>query len=125
MFPAVLECLGVAAQTSFTDRAAPACQWCGKELAPQEGRGRKRKYCSPSCKQRAYEQRHSVAGTTIPADAVILTPDKADQLRDGLFELRCCAEDVATAASESATAEEMEELCSELVTLARKLEELR
>ncbi|OFT62680.1 hypothetical protein [Corynebacterium sp. HMSC05E07] len=103
---------------------AATCQWCGKEIE-QGGRGRPRKFCSPSCKQRAYEQRHSVAGTTIPADAVILTPDKADQLRDGLFELRCCAEDVATAASESATAEEMEELCSELVTLARKLEELR
>ncbi|MBU5655326.1 MULTISPECIES: hypothetical protein [Corynebacterium] len=107
-----------------TRRGSATCQWCGKEIA-QGGRGRPRKFCSPSCKQRAYEQRHNVAGTPIPANAVILTPEKADRLRDGLFELRCCAEDVATAASESASAEEMEELCAELVTLARKLEELR
>ncbi|WP_254868269.1 hypothetical protein [Corynebacterium sp. Marseille-Q2823] len=100
------------------------CQWCGKEIA-QGGRGRPRKFCSPSCKQRAYEQRHNVVGTSIPVDAVILTPDNADRLRDGLFELRCCAEDVATAASESASVEEMEQLCAELVALARKLEELR
>ncbi|MGG6497048.1 UNVERIFIED_CONTAM: hypothetical protein NY603_29425, partial [Bacteroidetes bacterium 56_B9] len=85
----------------------------------QGGRGRPRKFCSPSCKQRAYEQRNNVAGTQIPADAVILTPEKADRLRDGLFELRCCAQDVATAASESASPEEIEELCAELVTLAR------
>ncbi|KHO29505.1 hypothetical protein NX84_07405 [Corynebacterium minutissimum] len=105
-------------------KGATTCQWCGKDI-PQGGRGRPRKFCSASCKQRAYEQRQNVAGTTIPANAVILTPEKADQLRDSLFELRCCAEDVATAASESASAEEMEELCTELVTLARKLEELR
>ena len=104
--------------------AAATCQWCGKEIA-QGSRGRPRKFCSPSCKQRAYEQRNNVAGTQIPADAVILTPEKADRLRDGLFELRCCAQDVATAASESASPEEIEELCAEMVTLARKLEELR
>ena len=102
-----------------------ACLWCGAPVEQLQGRGRRRKYCSDSCKQRAYEQRNNVAGTQIPADAVILTPEKADRLRDGLFELRCCAQDVATAASESASPEEIEELCAELVTLARKLEELR
>ncbi|GEA43783.1 hypothetical protein Cst04h_19530 [Corynebacterium striatum] len=106
------------------DRAVASCQWCGKEI-PQGGRGRPRKFCSASCKQRAYEQRNNVSGTSIPKNAVIMTPERADELRDGLFELRCSAEDVAMAAKEGADGDELQELCSELVALARRLEELR
>lgn len=106
-------------------RSNAVCQWCGRELPHQEGRGRRRKFCSPSCKQRAYEQRNAVAGTGVPSDAVILTPDKAGQLRDRLFELRCAAEDVATAQSEGADAEEIAALCDELVGMARGIERLR
>lgn len=106
------------------DRAQATCQWCGKEIL-QGGRGRPRKFCSPSCKQRAYEQRNNVSGTSIPKDAVIMTPERADALRDGLFELRCSAEDIGIAAQEGADAKELQQLCTELVTLARRLEELR
>nr|WP_105360322.1 hypothetical protein [Corynebacterium camporealensis] len=105
-------------------RKTATCQWCGKELPPG-GRGRPRKFCSPSCKQRAYEQRNNVVGTQIPSDAVILSPSKAASLRDGLFELRCSAEDVATAVSEGAESSEIDNLCAELIQLARRLEEIR
>lgn len=91
----------------------------------QPERGRRRKYCGPTCKQRAYEQRHNVVGTAIPADAVIMTADRAASLRDGLFELRCAAEDIATASSEGAKPAEMKELCDDLVQLARRLEALK
>lgn len=91
----------------------------------QPTRGRPRKFCSASCKQRAYEQRHNVVGTQIPANAVIMTPERAATVRDGLFELRCSAEDIATAAAEGATPAELKELCDELVSLARRLEELK
>ncbi|KAA8725212.1 hypothetical protein [Corynebacterium phocae] len=100
------------------------CQWCGKGL-PDSGRGRPRKYCSPACKQRAYEQRNNVKGTSIPQNAVIMTPERAEKIRDGLFELRCAAEDVSTAASEGASGEELQSLCDELVRMARELEELK
>lgn len=101
-----------------------SCTWCGKELV-NTGRGRPRKYCSRSCKQRAYEQRHNVAGTSIPAEAVIIHPDRVAALRDSLFELRCAAEDVATASAEGADPEEIRVLCTELVALARTIEKLR
>ena len=103
----------------------PTCQWCGKELPPPEGRGRRRKYCSASCKQRAYEQRTHVAGTGIPAAAAILAPEKVDELRDRLYELRCAAEDVATAHREGANPAEVSALCDELVSMAREIERLR
>ncbi|GAB2514772.1 hypothetical protein CATRI_06455 [Corynebacterium atrinae] len=100
------------------------CAWCGREIN-RSGRGRPRKYCSVSCKQRAYEQRNNVTGTTIPQNAVIIHPDRVDTLRDSLFELRCAAEDVATAASEGADPDEINDLCTELVQLARAIEKLR
>ena len=100
------------------------CQWCGAEVAVQ-GRGRPRKYCSTSCKQRAYEQRQNLAGTEIAPDAVILSKAKADMLQDSLFQLRCAAEDIAWAAAEEASAEELRQLCAELIELARSIEKLR
>lgn len=34
------------------------CEWCGTEFAqPKRSRGRQRKYCKRSCRQRAYESR--------------------------------------------------------------------
>ena len=52
----------------------PTCQWCGTELHSSR-RGRPRKYCSQACRQRAYEQRNAIAGTQIPAEAIILRPE--------------------------------------------------
>ncbi|MPV52074.1 hypothetical protein GCO27_03120 [Corynebacterium sp. zg331] len=108
----------------MTHKKQPRCTWCGKEMAAST-RGRPKKYCSPSCKQRAYEQRHNITGTRIPEDAVIMTADRAERLQDSLFELRCSAEDIATAAREGAGEEELQGLCSELVSLARSIEKLR
>jgi len=56
---------------------------------------------------------------------VILHPDKAAAMSDRLFELRCAAEDIATAHGEGASTEEIRHLCDELVTIARKLEKIR
>ncbi|MCK7637083.1 hypothetical protein [Corynebacterium pygosceleis] len=105
-------------------RRQATCRWCQSPV-PEQGRGRPRKYCSHSCRQRAYEQRNRVSGTSIPADAVIMRPEKAEQLTDLLFELRCAAEDIATAAEEDSPPAEIRDLCTELVTLARRAEHLR
>ncbi|WP_092148358.1 hypothetical protein [Corynebacterium mycetoides] len=101
------------------------CLWCGRDLPPHEGRGRRRKFCSASCKQRAYEQRNAVSGTRVPVQAVIMRPEKAEELRDSLFELRCAAEDIATAHTEGADSGEVAQLCEELVNMAKRIERLR
>ena len=111
-------------QNIISVQPGTACAWCGKDIA-SSGRGRPRKYCSQACRQRAYEQRNNVSGTAIPANAVIMTPDRAEELKDSLFELRCAAEDIATAVGEGETPQEVSELCRELVELARKIEKLR
>src|SRR3982074_3962461 len=62
-------------------RRAQPCRWCGREVA-DIGLGRRRQYCRQSCRQRAYEQRAMVRGTSVAPDAVVLTADEASELSD-------------------------------------------
>lgn len=84
--------------------------------------GRRRQYCRQSCRQRAYEQRASLsrdgAGALAP-DAVVLSSDEAADLSDRIYQVRCAAEDVATALDEGAGATELRELCDVLIRAAR------
>jgi hypothetical protein len=81
--------------------------------------GRRRQYCRQSCRQRAYEQRALVKGTTVPSDAVVLSADEAAELSDRVYQVRCAAEDVATAVDEGADGAELRELCDALISAAR------
>lgn len=84
--------------------------------------GRRRQYCRQSCRQRAYEQRASfnrAGATDLPADAVVLSADDAADLSDRVYQVRCAAEDVATALDEGAGPAELRELCDVLVRAAR------
>lgn len=101
-----------------------ACAWCGRSIVDSQ-RGRRRKYCKQSCRQRAYEQRTLTEGTSIPADAVILTAEELDGVRDRLFELRCAAEDLATAVVEGARPDVVAGLCDEVLHRATQAERLR
>ncbi|MCK0174326.1 hypothetical protein MWU83_09135 [Mycolicibacterium sp. F2034L] len=94
------------------------CRWCGREVA-DAGMGRRRQYCRQSCRQRAYEQRALVKGTSLSPDAVVLTADEAAQLSDRVFEVRCAAEDVATAVEEGAGPDELRQLCDALMRAAK------
>ncbi|MGB3770624.1 MAG: hypothetical protein WBF79_11530 [Rhodococcus sp. (in: high G+C Gram-positive bacteria)] len=105
-------------------RRPSTCVWCGRPVA-ELGSGRRRKYCRQSCRQRAYEQRTAVTGTSIPPDAVVLTELEAGAAADRAFGVRCAAEDVATAVAEGAAAAELAELCNRLVLLAKDAERLR
>ncbi|MFI8565977.1 hypothetical protein ACIGGF_05370 [Rhodococcus sp. NPDC078407] len=109
---------------SVRTRRDQTCTWCGRPVT-DTGTGRKRRYCRQSCRQRAYEQRSAVKGTSIPDDAIILTADEASAAADRAFEVRCAAEDVSTAVVEGADAAELNRLCVELLAKARDAERLR
>jgi len=84
--------------------------------------GRRRQYCRQSCRQRAYEQRASLNRgevAALPADAVVLSGDDAADLSDRVYQVRCAAEDVATALNEGAATTELRELCDVLIRAAR------
>ena len=94
------------------------CRWCGREVG-DAGLGRRRQYCRQSCRQRAYEQRSLVRGTSVSPDSVVLTAEEAAQLSDRVYQVRCAAEDVATAIDEGAGPTELRELCDALLRAAK------
>jgi len=104
-----------------TRRVRPQpCRWCGRDVADSRT-GRRRQYCRQSCRQRAYEQRASINGAkaaSLPADAVVLSADEAADLSDRVYQVRCAAEDVATALDEGAGTPELRELCDALMRAA-------
>ncbi|GAT09295.1 hypothetical protein AU184_20235 [Mycolicibacterium novocastrense] len=105
--------------TGIKRRARPAaCRWCGREVG-DAGLGRRRQYCRQSCRQRAYEQRAVIKGTSLAPDAVVLTADEAAELSDRIYQVRCAAEDVATAVEEGADTVELRQLCEALMTAAK------
>lgn len=65
------------------------------------------------------------AGAAIADGAVVLRPERVAELRDELFQLRCAAEDIRTAAAEGASGDELRHMCDELVDMAVDLERLR
>ncbi len=56
---------------------------------------------------------------------MVLSARQLSNLQDSLFQVRCAAEDVATAVREGAESSEVDQLCTELVVMARKIEKLR
>lgn len=60
-----------------------------------------------------------VKGTSLAPDAVVLTAEEAAQLSDRVYQVRCAAEDVATAVDEGADAAELRDLCAELMRAAK------
>jgi len=101
------------------------CLWCGRELPTSSSVGRRRRYCAQACRQRAYENRNALERGAIPADAVVLTQDERDDLADRLYQLRCAAEDVATALAEAADHGELSALVGEMLAAARSAERIR
>lgn len=60
-----------------------------------------------------------VKGTSLSPDSVVLTADEAAQLSDRVYQVRCAAEDVATALSEGADGSELRQLCDTLMRAAK------
>lgn len=58
-------------------------------------------------------------GSALPPDSVVLSADEAADLSDRVYQVRCAAEDVATALDEGAGATELRELCDTLMRAAR------
>lgn len=101
------------------------CGWCGRRLPEGGNVGRRRRYCGQSCRQRAYERRTALQRSGLPEDAVVLSDTEIASLQDRLFQLRCAAEDVVTAADDGASNAELRRLADDIFQAAKGLEQLR
>ena len=68
---------------------------------------------------RGRRKRTPTRGTSLAADSVVLTADEASELSDRVYQVRCAAEDVATAIEEGAEQAELRELCNALMKAAK------
>ncbi|WP_354528479.1 hypothetical protein [Nakamurella sp. UYEF19] len=107
------------------EQSAHRCLWCGRGLPSAGTVGRRRRYCAQACRQRAYENRSGLQRGELPADAVVLSVEERDDLADRLYQVRCAAEDVATALKEGASPDELEPLVAQLIVSARSAERIR
>ncbi len=64
-------------------------------------------------------------GTSIPADAMILSAAEVEAFGDRMFELRCAAEDLATAIAEDVSRAQLRDMAGALLDVARDAERLR
>ena len=55
----------------------------------------------------------------MPPESVVLSAAEAAELSDRVYQVRCAAEDVATAIDEGADRAELRELCDALMQVAR------
>jgi len=60
-----------------------------------------------------------VKGTSVAPDSVVLSADEAAQLSDRVYQVRCAAEDIATAIDEGADGSELRDLCDALMRAAK------
>jgi hypothetical protein len=117
---------GVAtAPATGREQSPTRCLWCARELPSAGSLGRRRRYCAQACRQRAYENRNALERGGLPADAVVLSAEERDDLADRLYQVRCAAEDIATALAEGARPGELESLVDHLVLSARQAEHIR
>lgn len=112
-------------RVSARRRAGQLCEWCGTRFEVTEKVGRRRRYCGRACRQRAYERRTALARTDLPADAVVFSTAELTAIQDRMFQLRCAAEDIVTAARDGAPTQELAEIAAEIAELSRDLERLR
>jgi hypothetical protein len=60
-----------------------------------------------------------VKGTSVAPDSVVLSAEEAAQLSDRVYQVRCAAEDMATAIDEGADGSELRDLCDALMRAAK------
>jgi hypothetical protein len=87
--------------------------------------GRPRRFCRPSCRQRAYEARRRAAEVGLSEAELVVARSQLDELHDRLYVLACAVEDVERDLNDSATRAEYREAIDWLLEAARPLADLR
>ncbi|HYA44891.1 MAG TPA: hypothetical protein VED59_04730 [Acidimicrobiales bacterium] len=98
-----------------------ACAWCGRPLAGATGRGRPRKYCRHSCRQRDFEARQRAAELGLAESDLIVARESLEALDDLLFVLSCAIADVEADVGRDGSGEQARTSLEWLLEAARPL----
>jgi hypothetical protein len=97
------------------------CGWCRRPLAQNPGKGRRRKFCSRSHRQRAYEARRRSESFGVPAGQVIVLENELERVLDRLYRLETAIEDVEADLAGSNEPAAYKEALEHLLDAARDL----
>lgn len=104
---------------------ASRCRWCGREIPPRPGPGRRREFCTDSCRQFDYQSRRRAASSGLRDDEMIVSRRDVDDLHDRLYALEAAVEDVERDLAGGAGLPEHREAVAWLLEAARPLIERR
>jgi hypothetical protein len=101
---------------SPTDEVDPFCEWCRQPMGPRKQSGRRRVYCSQSCRQRAYQSRRRSKQLGLRAGELVVSSVLLDRMNKRLKDL-----ELALVRVESAELHLTDERIAELCRAARRL----
>ncbi|HTW08104.1 MAG TPA: hypothetical protein VME46_11360 [Acidimicrobiales bacterium] len=97
------------------------CAWCGKLLPGAAGRGRPRRYCRRSCRQRDFEARQRAKELGLAESDLIVARKAVESLDDLLFVLQCAIADAESDIAIDGSAEQLRRSLDWLLEAARPL----
>ena len=97
------------------------CRWCGRPVAQQVRPGRRREFCSASCRQRDYEARLRAREVGLSESELIVTRQALEEMHDALYVLEAAIEDVDRDLESAKTAKDYREALDWLLQAARPL----
>lgn len=101
------------------------CAWCSRALVQPAGRGRRRRFCRPGCRQAAYVARRSGRELTLADDDVVVSRESLEELSGALYCIVAAVEDVERDLDGEGAREDPTELCSALDWLLENARPLR
>jgi hypothetical protein len=106
---------------SGSKREAELCGWCRRPIGQRAGRGRPKKYCKRSCRQRDYESRERSKAHGLADGELIMTRTELNAMRDDAYVLGCAVRDVERDLAGKPTFQEYQDAVRWLIEAAKPL----
>ncbi len=106
------------------EREMALCGWCRRPVTPTEGRGRPRRFCKQSCRQRDFEARQRAARHGVDENELIVARRDVDRLHDEIFVLSCAVADADADLREARSVADLRLIVTSLLAAARDVSAL-
>lgn len=97
------------------------CEWCRRPVEQHAGRGRPKKFCKQSCRQRDYEARERAKAHGLADGELIMTRAELDAMRDDAYVLACAVRDVERDLTGKPTTQDYKDALRWLIEAAKPL----
>lgn len=87
----------------MNDGSIVRCAWCGERMAQTATRGRPRRYCRRSHRQRHYEARREAERRDLDPGTAVYRQDDVGRVRDAIYVLEAALADARMDVADSGT----------------------